>query len=87
MRPRDRLTRQDTERLDQVRLACQEITFACDLDRVFHDLMRDRRGADLAEWVRLAECEGPAPVRQLSALWPNCLALLGAHTLQALTNA
>jgi transposase len=82
VRPRGKLTRDDTDRLDQVRLACPDITAACDLARVFHDLMQDRRGTELAQWVRLAEREGPAPVGSFAGfLRQDWAAVLAAFTL------
>ena len=82
MRPRGRLARDETDRLDQVRLACPDITAACDLARVFHDLMQDRRGTELAQWVRLAERDGPAPVRGFAGfLRQDWAAVLAAFTL------
>ncbi|MFE1925957.1 hypothetical protein ACFW91_25745 [Streptomyces asoensis] len=40
MRPRDALTESQDERLLQVRLACSDITRACDLTRTFADMIR-----------------------------------------------
>ncbi|MER5582260.1 hypothetical protein ABT090_11495 [Streptomyces asoensis] len=40
MRPRDALTESQHERLLQVRLACPDITRACDLTRTFADMIR-----------------------------------------------
>lgn len=44
MRPRETLTDSQNERLLQVRLACPDITRACDLARAFADLVRHQRG-------------------------------------------
>lgn len=44
MRPRDTLTESQDKRLLEVRLACPDITRACDLARTFADLVRHRRG-------------------------------------------
>ncbi|WP_189971013.1 hypothetical protein [Streptomyces violascens] len=41
---REDLSTKDEERLLQVRLACPDITRACDLARIFHDLVTNRRG-------------------------------------------
>ncbi|MEU7965559.1 ISL3 family transposase [Streptomyces sp. NPDC049097] len=54
MRPRETLTQSQDERLLQVRLACSDITRACDLARVFADPVRYRRGYLLLEWIRQA---------------------------------
>ncbi|MDX3635823.1 ISL3 family transposase [Streptomyces europaeiscabiei] len=63
MRPRDGLSREEQDRLDEVRIACPDIATACDLARVFTGLVRDRRGHLLTTWVREAETTGPGPVR------------------------
>ncbi|MFI1354061.1 hypothetical protein ACH4TV_10815 [Streptomyces sp. NPDC020898] len=55
MRPRENLAPSDVDALEQVRLACPDITNACDLARVFADLVRHRRGHLLGEWIRQAE--------------------------------
>ncbi|MFG3208004.1 hypothetical protein [Streptomyces sp. NPDC048192] len=63
MRPRDGLSREEQDQLDEVRITCPDIATACDQARVFASLVRDRRGHLLAEWVRKAETDGPGPVR------------------------
>ncbi|MDQ1073751.1 ISL3 family transposase [Streptomyces canus] len=63
MRPRDTLTKSQDERLLQVRLACPDITRACDLARAFADLVRHRRGYLLLEWIRQAEQDAPKPMK------------------------
>ncbi|WP_258308847.1 ISL3 family transposase [Streptomyces sp. NWU339] len=63
MRPRETLTESQDERLLQVRLACPDITRACDLARAFADFVRHRRGYLLLEWSRQAEQEAPKPMR------------------------
>ncbi|MER5890893.1 hypothetical protein ABT160_44340, partial [Streptomyces sp. NPDC001941] len=40
------------QRLLEVRLACPDITRACDLARNFADLVRHQRGYLLLEWIR-----------------------------------
>ncbi|WP_408909033.1 transposase [Streptomyces sp. CNQ431] len=60
---REDLSTKDDERLLQVRLACPDITRACDLARTFHDLVTYRRGHLLMDWIRQAEQDAPAPVR------------------------
>ncbi|MFI0090738.1 transposase [Streptomyces bobili] len=47
----------------RTRLACPDITRACDLARTFHDLVTHRRGHLLMDWIRQAEQDAPAPVR------------------------
>lgn len=63
MRPRDALSRDEQDQLDDARIACPDIATACDLARVFTGLVRDRRGHLLAAWIREAETNGPGPVR------------------------
>ncbi|MFD5492255.1 transposase [Streptomyces sp. NPDC127091] len=63
MQPRDTLTKSQDQRLLQVRLACPDITRACDLARAFAALVRHRGGCLLLEWIRQAEQEAPKPMR------------------------
>ncbi|MEU5485727.1 ISL3 family transposase [Streptomyces mirabilis] len=63
MRPRESLTERQNERLLQVRLACRDITRACDLARAFADMVRHQRGYLLLEWIRQAEQDAPKPMR------------------------
>ncbi|MFF3611950.1 ISL3 family transposase [Streptomyces sp. NPDC002580] len=63
MRPREALTESQDERLLQVRLACPDITRACDLARAFADLVRHQRGYLLLEWIRQAEQDAPKPMK------------------------
>ncbi|WP_406841512.1 ISL3 family transposase (plasmid) [Streptomyces sp. AHU1] len=63
MRPRETLTDSQDERLLQVRLACPDITRACDLARAFADLVRHQRGYLLLEWIRQAEQDAPKPMK------------------------
>ncbi|MFD3842523.1 hypothetical protein ACFWWC_40710 [Streptomyces sp. NPDC058642] len=46
-----------------VRLACPDITRACDLARTFADLVRHRRGYLRLEWIRQAEQGAPKPMQ------------------------
>ncbi|MFJ9683906.1 ISL3 family transposase [Streptomyces sp. NPDC101194] len=62
MRPREALTDSQEQRLLEVRLACPDITRACDLARAFADLVRHQRGYLLLEWIRQAETDAPKPV-------------------------
>ncbi|MDX3523312.1 ISL3 family transposase [Streptomyces scabiei] len=63
MRPRETLTESQDERLLQVRLACLDITRACDLARAFADMVRHQRGYLLLEWIRQAEQDAPEPMK------------------------
>ncbi|WP_329293707.1 transposase [Streptomyces sp. NBC_01455] len=63
MRARETLTESQGERLLQVRLACPDITRACDLARAFADLVRHQRGYLLLEWSRQAEQDAPKPMK------------------------
>lgn len=61
MRPRDTLSPRHAAGLEQARLACADITQACNLARAFTDLVRHRRGHLLGEWIRQAErCDLPS---------------------------
>ncbi|MGW1894925.1 transposase [Streptomyces sp. NPDC002004] len=62
MRSRDRLSVEEIEQLDQVRLACPDNARAHDLARAFTDPARNRRGQLLAAWIRQAERSGLAPI-------------------------
>ncbi|MEE1798150.1 transposase [Streptomyces sp. JV176] len=63
---REKLSENETEQLDQVRLACPDIARACDLARVFQDLVRNRRGHLLTDWIRQAEGDGHGPMRSFA---------------------
>ncbi|WP_405531063.1 transposase [Streptomyces canus] len=63
MRPRETLTESRNERLLHVRLACPDITRACDLARAFADMVRHQRGHLLLEWIRQAEQDAPKPMK------------------------
>ncbi|MGW0964066.1 ISL3 family transposase [Streptomyces gelaticus] len=66
MRPRECLSTQEVEHLDQARLACPDIARACDLARVFTDLVRNRRGQLLPAWIRQAEQSDVLPVAKFA---------------------
>ena len=66
MRPRETLSELDEGRLLDVKIACPDIARACDLARCFRDLLVNRRGGLLPEWIRQAEQDGPAPVRSFA---------------------
>lgn len=65
MLARGALKPREVEQLLKVRLACPDITRACDLARAFHDLFQQRRGKQLLEWVRQAEHTAPGPILSL----------------------
>lgn len=67
MRNRDRLSAEEIEQLDQVRLACPDIARTCDLARAFTDLVRNRRGQLLSNWIRQAEQSGLVSVAKFAA--------------------
>jgi transposase len=62
MQPRESLTDSQDERLLEVRLACPDITRACELARSFADLVRNQRGHLLHDWIRQAEQDAPKPM-------------------------
>ncbi|MFJ2398687.1 transposase [Streptomyces sp. NPDC087843] len=66
MRPRETLTESQDERLLQVRLACPDITRACDLARAFADMVRHQRGYLLLGWIRQAEQDAPKPMKSFA---------------------
>lgn len=66
MRPREALTEDEEERLQDVKIACPDIARACDLAQCFHDLLTNRRGQLLLEWIRQAEQDAPAPIRSFA---------------------
>lgn len=55
--------RRRSTRLLQVRLACPDITRACDLARAFADMVRHQRGYLLLEWIRQGEQDAPKPMK------------------------
>ncbi|MFD3549797.1 ISL3 family transposase [Streptomyces sp. NPDC058655] len=59
MRPQESLNASDVAQLDAVRSACPEIALACDLAREFTDMLRQRRGHLLRDWIQKAELGGP----------------------------
>lgn len=67
MRPRESLSAREGARLDDVRLACPDITEACDLARAFTDLVRHRRGTMLGLWIRKAEQSSLGPIRSFGS--------------------
>ncbi|WP_442806158.1 transposase [Streptomyces sp. NBC_01257] len=62
MRPRATLTDQQQEKLLEVGIACPDVTRACDLARAFTDLVRNRRGTFVLEWIRQAEQDAKKPM-------------------------
>ncbi|WP_434975759.1 transposase [Streptomyces bluensis] len=67
MRPREKLSPRQAAELERVRLACPDITEACNLARAFSDLVRNRRGHLLTEWIRQAERCGQPSIRSFSS--------------------
>ncbi|WP_405736380.1 transposase [Streptomyces sp. NBC_01537] len=66
MRPRENLPPREADALEHVRLACPDITNACDLARAFTDLVR-RRGHLLGEWIRQTERCDLRPIRSFAS--------------------
>ncbi|MFC9293936.1 transposase [Streptomyces sp. NPDC057011] len=62
MRPQGTLSPELERRLLDVRIACPDIARACDLAGAFAELLRNRRGFLLTEWIRQAEQDAPKPV-------------------------
>ncbi|MEV5778274.1 ISL3 family transposase [Streptomyces antimycoticus] len=67
MRPREKLSPRQASELERVRLACPDTTEACDLARAFSDLVRNRRGHLLTEWIRQAERCGQPSIRSFAS--------------------
>ncbi|MGW2883057.1 ISL3 family transposase [Streptomyces sp. NPDC001233] len=63
MQARENLSSSSTSGLEEVRLACPDITAACDFARAFADLLRHRRGGLLEDWIRQAERAAPQPIK------------------------
>ncbi|WP_327743447.1 transposase [Streptomyces europaeiscabiei] len=63
MQARENLSPRSAAGLDEVRLACPDITAACDFARAFTDLLRHRRGSLLEDWIRQAERTAPPPIK------------------------
>ncbi|MFD7787697.1 hypothetical protein ACFV4Q_32095 [Streptomyces nojiriensis] len=59
MRSQESLSASDVAQLDAARSACPEIAQACDLAREFTDMLRQRRGHLLRDWIQKAELGGP----------------------------
>lgn len=59
MRPQETLNASDAAQLDAVRSAGSEIAQACDLAREFTDMLRQRHGHLLRDWIQKAELGGP----------------------------
>jgi transposase len=67
MRPREKLSPRQAAELERVRLACPDITEACNLARAFTDLVRNRRGHLLTEWIRQGERCGQPSTRSFAS--------------------
>ncbi|MFJ4094179.1 ISL3 family transposase [Kitasatospora sp. NPDC089913] len=78
MRSREKLSDQEVDKLLDVRIACPDIARAYDLARCFRDLLVDRRGSMLLEWIRQAEQDAPAPVRSFAGFLRQDLAAVTA---------
>ncbi|MET9323310.1 transposase [Streptomyces sp. NPDC003038] len=57
--PQETLNTSDVAQLEAVRSACPEIALACDLAREFTDILRQRQGHLLRDWIQKAELGGP----------------------------
>ncbi|MFJ4677766.1 transposase [Kitasatospora sp. NPDC088783] len=66
MRPTGTLTEREQDELLDVRTACPDIARAYDLARCFHDLMTNRLGTLLPDWIDQAEQGAPAPMRSFA---------------------
>ncbi|MGW1625904.1 ISL3 family transposase [Streptomyces sp. NPDC002172] len=66
MRPRENLSPRQAAELERVRLACPDITEACNIARAFTDLVRNRRGHLLTEWIRQGEQCGQPSIRSFA---------------------
>ncbi|MEV6112980.1 transposase [Streptomyces sp. NPDC052109] len=53
--------------MERVPLACPDITEACNLARAFTDLVRNRRGHPLTEWIRQGERCGQRSIRSFGS--------------------
>lgn len=67
MRPRESLSASEAARLDEVRIACPDITEACNLARAFTGLVRHRHGTMLGLWIREAEQSTIGPLRSFGS--------------------
>ncbi|MGW2826098.1 ISL3 family transposase [Streptomyces sp. NPDC001443] len=82
MQAAENLSPRGTEGLDEVRLACPDITAACDYARAFTDLLRHRRGFLLKAWIRQAEQTAPPPIKGFAGFLRQDLdAVLAGMTL------
>ncbi|MFD8810024.1 transposase [Streptomyces sp. NPDC059627] len=66
MRPRENPSPRQAAELERVRLACPDITEACNIARAFTDLVRNRRGHLLTEWIRQGEQCGQPSIRSFA---------------------
>ncbi|MFD7451828.1 transposase [Kitasatospora sp. NPDC059827] len=66
MRPTGTLADDEQDKLLDVRIACPDIAQVYDLARCFHDLMGNRLGALLHDWIREAEQDAPALMRSFA---------------------
>ncbi|GKQ40728.1 hypothetical protein ALMP_72510 [Streptomyces sp. A012304] len=61
--PRTQVIERTRHRYEDIRLACPDITRACDLARACADMVRHQRGYLLLEWIRQAEQDAPKPMK------------------------
>ncbi|WP_051817351.1 transposase [Kitasatospora sp. NRRL B-11411] len=78
MRPTGTLTEREQDRLLNVRIACPDIARAYDLARCFHDLMTNRLGTLLPDWIDQAEQDAPTPIRSFAGYLRHDLAAVTA---------
>ncbi|WP_051816793.1 transposase [Kitasatospora sp. NRRL B-11411] len=78
MRPTGTLTDREQDRLLDVRIACPDIARAYDLARCFHDLMTNRLGTLLPDWIDQAEQDAPTPMRSFAGFLRQDLAAVTA---------
>lgn len=62
-RRRELLTEEEDHQLLRVRLACPDITRACDLTWAFLDITRNLRGTLLLDWIHQAVQDAPKPIQ------------------------
>ena len=83
MQTRENLLPRHASHLDEVRLACPDIAATCDFAHAFTDLLRNRRGFLLNDWIRQAERTAPAPVASFAGfLRQDIDAVLAGLTLE-----
>ncbi|MGW0885701.1 ISL3 family transposase [Streptomyces sp. NPDC002671] len=66
MQDRENLSSRSAEGLEEVRMACPDITAACDFAHAFTDLLRHGRGFLLEDWIRQAERTAPPSIKSFA---------------------